>query len=98
MTEEEEESDEDKEEEKLEKGIKEIAEECRKLGQGQSYIQALTGMKKASESVKVSNEHEIPAQVLASIDNWMASREQAVMGIGKASESVKVFNEHETLA
>jgi hypothetical protein len=75
MTEEEEKSDEDEEEEKLEKGTKETAEECREPGQGQSYIQALMSTEKASKSIKVSNEHETPTQVLALIDNQMASRE-----------------------
>jgi hypothetical protein len=53
---------------------------------------------KDSESVKVSNKHKTPAQVLASIDNQMVSSEQVVMGMEKASESVKVSNEHETPA
>jgi hypothetical protein len=42
----------------LEKGTKETAEEHRKREQGQSYIQALMSMEKASKSIKVSNEHE----------------------------------------
>jgi hypothetical protein len=55
-------------------------------------------IEKAFENVKVSNKHKTPAQVLAPIDNQMASRKQAVMGTGKAFESGKVSNEHETPA
>jgi hypothetical protein len=53
---------------------------------------------KAFENVKVFNEHKTSTQVLALIDNWMASRKQAVMGIEKTSKSGKVSNEHETPA
>jgi hypothetical protein len=55
-------------------------------------------IEKAFENIKVFNEHETPAQVLALIDNQMTSREQAVVGTEKTSESIKVSNKHETSA